>query len=278
MNRLINIEITKMLRRTRTFLSIWLMFVLVGLIFWGLKSQGENALNYILQALERNFIVNGNILNGYLVIYVILNTLWIHVPILIVIVTGDLFSSELEAGTIRILLSRPVKRYKLVMSKYIIAVLFVFVFMFIWAVISVFPALFLFGRGDLVVVFNGLQILEEKVLFARFAAAFGFAFIGMSAFAIFSVMVSIFTRKTLNAILITLGLLVISTLLQTLAPTLFVGWESFLITHHLARWQQLFYSEPDFAAVLNSIIWLTGFSIICIVASLIRFNRLKITE
>ncbi len=267
-----------MLRRTRTFLSFGLMAILVGLIFWGLKSQGENALNYILQALERNFVVNGNILNGYLVIYVILNTLWIHVPILIVIVTGDLFSSELEAGTIRILLTRPVKRYKLVISKYIVAVQFVFVFMFMWAVISVFPALFLFGRGDLVVVFNGLQILDEKVLFARFAAAFGFAFIGMSAFAIFSVTVSIFTRKTLNAILITLGLLVISTLLQTLAPTIFMGWESFLITHHLARWQKLFYSEPDFGAVLNSVIWLTVFSAICIAASLLRFKKLKITE
>jgi ABC-2 type transport system permease protein len=200
------------------------------------------------------------------------------VPVLIVIVTGDLFSSELEAGTIRILLSRPVKRYKLVLSKYIIAVLFVFVFMFIWAVISAFPALFLFGRGDLVVVFNGLQILEEKVLFTRFAAAFGFAFIGMSTFAIFSVTVSIFTRKTLNAILITLGLLVISTLLQTLAPTIFVGWESFLITHHLARWQMLFYSEPDFGDILNSVIWLSAFSTLCIAASLLKFNKLKITE
>lgn len=278
MKRLIIIEIIKMLKRTRSFLSIGLMAILVGLIFWGLKSQGESALDYILQALNRNFIVNGNILNGYLVIYIILNTLWIHVPILIVIVTGDLFSSELETGTIRFLLSRPIKRYKLVLAKYITAVIFVFVFMLIWAALSVFPALLLFGKGDLIVVFNGLQILEEKVLFARFASAFGFAFIGMSAFAIFSVAVSIFTRKTLNAILITLGFLVISTLLQTLAPTLFVGWESFLITHHLARWQLLFYSEPDFMEVLNSVIWLLGFSAICILASLLRFNRLKITE
>ncbi|HSH20905.1 MAG TPA: ABC transporter permease subunit [Draconibacterium sp.] len=278
MKRILLIELTKILHRTRSFLSIGLMAILIGLIFWGLKSQGESALDYILQALNRNFIVNGNILNGYLAIYIILNTLWIHVPILIVIVTGDLFSSELETGTIRLLLSRPVKRYKLILVKYLTAVIFVFFFILIWSVFSVLPALLLFGKGDLIVVFNGLQILEEKVLFTRFVLAFGFAFIGMSAFAIFSVAVSIFTRKTLNAILITLGFLVISTLLQTLAPTLFVGWESFLITHHLARWQLLFYSEPDFMDVLNSVIWLLGFSVVCILASLIRFNRLKITE
>lgn len=278
MIRLIRFEIIKLLSRTRTFLSIGLMSVLIGLIFWGLKSQGESALDYVLQALNRDFIVDGNILNGYLVIYIILNTLWIHVPILIVIVTGDLFSSELETGTIRILLTRPIKRYKLVLAKYIASIIFVFVFMLVWAMFSVIPALFLFGKGDLIVVFNGLQILEENILTPRFAAAFGFAFIGMSAFAVFSVAVSIFTRKTLNAILITLGFLVISTLLQTLAPTIFKGWESFLITHHLAKWQMLFYAEPDFWAVLNSVIWLILFSLICILASIYRFNRLKITE
>ena len=278
MKRLIQIELIKMINRVRTFISIGLMAVLVSLIFWGLKSQGENAVGYVLDTLNRNFTINGSILNGTLVIYIILNTLWIHVPVLIVIVTADLFSSELESGTIRIMLTRPLKRFKLVLIKHLTAVIFVFVFMLFWTLISVWPAILLFGRGDLVVVFNGLQIIEEKELLVRFASAFGFAFLSMSAFAIFSVTVSIFTRKSLNAILITLGILVISTLLQTLSPTLFLGWESFLITHHFARWQLFFYSEIDSSAILNSMIWLISFSAICIVASVLRFNHLKITE
>jgi hypothetical protein len=150
--------------------------------------------------------------------------------------------------------------------------------MLAWGFFAVLPSMILFGKGDLIVVFNGLQILEEKVLFLRFATAFGFAFIGMSTFAIFSVAVSIFTRKSLNAILITLGFIVISTLLQTLAPTIFKGWESFLITHHLAKWQFLFYSEIDKSEILNSVIWLLSFSMVCILTSIFRFKRLKITE
>jgi ABC-2 type transport system permease protein len=150
--------------------------------------------------------------------------------------------------------------------------------MLIWALVSIVPALLLFGKGDLIVIFNGLQIIEEKELMTRFLSAFGFAIAGMCVFAVLSVAVSIFTRKSLNAILITLGFLVISTLLQTLAPTIFQGWESFLITHHLARWQMLFYSVPDTAAVLNSTLWLISFSVVCILASVFRFNSLKITE
>jgi ABC-2 type transport system permease protein len=276
--RLLRFELIKMAHRPRTYLSIGLMSVLVGLIFWGLKSEGENALQYILKSLDKNFIVNGNILNGYLVTFIILNTLWIHIPVLIVIVTGDLFSSELEGGTIRILLTRPIKRYKLVLVKQLTALIFIVVFLFFWMLITLWPSIVLFGRGDLVVIFNGLQILEEKDLLWRFLAAFGFAFMGMGSFAIFSVTVSFFTRRSLITILITLGVLVISTLLQTLAPSIFKGWESFLLTHHLAQWQLFFYTDIDWGSIQKSVIWLLGFSSICIIASLVRFNRLKITE
>jgi hypothetical protein len=100
----------------------------------------------------------------------------------------------------------------------------------------------------------------------------------MSTFAIFSVAISFFTRKSLVAILITLGIIVISTLLQTLASSLFMGWEFFLITYHFAQWQLFFYSEIDWVSLLNSSLWLMVFSSFCIVVSLIRFNKLKITE
>jgi len=278
MIRLLRFELVKMAHRPRTFLSIGLMSVLVALIFWGLKSEGESALQYILKALDKSFIINGNILNGYFVTFIILNTLWIHIPVLIVIVTGDLFSSELEGGTIRILLTRPVERYKLVLAKQLAALVFIMVFLLFWMLITLWPSLMLFGKGDLVVIFNGLQILEEKELLWRFFAAFGFAFLGMGSFAIFSVTISFFTRKSLITILIALGVLVISTLLQTLAPSIFQGWESFLLTHHLAQWQLFFYTEIDWASIQKSIIWLLGFSLVCIVASLIRFKSLKITE
>lgn len=278
MRQLLQFECIKLIHRTRTFLSIALMLVLVGLIFWGLKSEGENALTYLFKSLDENFLMQGTILNGYMVSFLILNTLWIHIPILVVIVTGDLFSSELESGTIRLLMTRPISRNRVALAKYGIAVLYVFFFVLIFSIVSLGFALLLFGSGDLIVAFNGLQIITESDLLWRFLAAFGYAFLAMSTFAIFSVAVSFFTRKSLVAILITLGVIIISTLLQTLASSLFVGWEFFLLTYHFAQWQLFFYSDIDWVAILNSAIWLIGFSGICIVVSLIRFKSLKITE
>lgn len=275
---LLKFEWIKLMHRPRTFLSLGLMLILVGLIFWGLKSEGENALDYLFQSLGDNFLMQGTILNGYMVSFLILNTLWIHIPVLIVIITGDLFSSELESGTIRLLMTRPIGRNSFALAKFCTAVIYVFIFIVIFSFISIGIALIMFGHGDLIVAFNGLQIILEKDLLWRFLLAFGYAFLAMSTFAIFSVAVSFFTRKSLVAILITLGVVIISTLLQTLAASLFMGWEFFLITYHFSQWQLFFYSEINWISLLNSISWLIGFSTICIIVSLIRFNTLKITE
>ena len=278
MLRLIRFEMVKLMHKPRTYLCLGLMVVLVSLIFWGLKSEGDNAVSYVLKSLGQNFIFSGNVINGYFVTFIILNTLWIHLPVLIVIITGDLFSNELESGTIRIILSRPIGRSQLALSKFITALLFVLTFILLWALVSLWPALMIFGRGDLIVFFNGIHILEEQDLWWRFLSAFGFAVVGMSSFAILSVTISFFTRKSLVTILITLGLLVISTLLQTLSSSLFTGWNSFLITYHLTQWQLFFYTNIDRTAILHSILWLVSFSVICIVVSLVRFNRMRITE
>ncbi len=278
MIRLIRFELVKLMSQSRTIVSLGLMLILVSLIFWGVKSEGGNAINYLIQTLGKNFIISGNVLNGYLVLYFILNTLWIHVPILIVIVTGDLFSSELENGTIRLVLTRPIKRYHFALSKLLTAVIFVLIFMLFWALISVWPAFLLFGRGDLVVVFSSIQIISENELFGRFLPAYGYAFLGMSAFALFSVTISFFIRRSLITILVALGVIVISTLLQTLASSLFQGWESFLLTYHLSQWQLFFHTDFNQSAINHSIFWLLIFSFVCIIISIVRFNRLKITE
>jgi ABC-2 type transport system permease protein len=275
---LLRFECIKLICRRRTFLSFGLMLILVCLIFWGLKSEGTNALAFIFQSLDKNFEIQGTVLNGYLAGFLILNTLWIHVPVLITIVTGDLFSSELENGTIRILMTRPISRSLVALSKHFTAVVFVLFFIIFYVLISILPALVLFGKGDLIVAFNGLQIIEECQLPLRFLGAFGFAFLAMSTLAILSVTVSFFAKKSLVSILITLGFIIISTLLQTLSASLFRGWEFFLLTYHFSQWQLFFYTDIDYGAIVNSAVWLLLFSIVCIGISIIRFNFLKITE
>ncbi|MCK7520020.1 MAG: ABC transporter permease [Ignavibacteriales bacterium] len=47
-----------------------------------------------------------------------LNALVVHIPFLITLVAGDLLAGEATAGTYRILVTRPVSRFKIVFSKF----------------------------------------------------------------------------------------------------------------------------------------------------------------
>ncbi len=132
----------------------------------------------------------GNLVNGYMVSYLVLNFLWVHVPLLIVIVTGDLLAGEANAGTFRILLTRPVSRFSLVTAKYIAALVYTLVIVIFLAMLNIGLGLLIFGKGDLMVFLGGLNIFEENDILWRFAAAYTLAFLSMTTIAALSLFFS----------------------------------------------------------------------------------------
>jgi ABC-2 type transport system permease protein len=57
-------------------------------------------------------------MNGYLMAFIILQTLLVHVPLLIALVAGDMISGEANQGTLRLLLTKPVSRANLIIGKF----------------------------------------------------------------------------------------------------------------------------------------------------------------
>jgi len=53
-------------------------------------------------------------MNGYLLAYIILQLMLVHVPLLISLVAGDMISGEAAQGTLRVLLTKPISRAKLI--------------------------------------------------------------------------------------------------------------------------------------------------------------------
>ena len=60
-----------------------------------------------MQGVTDQFDIHGNILNGYLVAYLILQSLLIHIPLLVALVAGDALAGEANMGTLRLVLTRP---------------------------------------------------------------------------------------------------------------------------------------------------------------------------
>jgi len=278
MRRLIHFEIYKLIRQPRVWLTLAVMTVLLFLINLGMALDGQKMFELLLQPLSDQFIISGNLVNGNLIAYVALNMLWVHIPVLLVIVTGDLVSGEFEAGTIRLVMCSSWTRIQWLTAKVMAALLFIFVFMLFSGLVMFIPAHLIFGSGDLIVFSGGIQILEEQGVLWRFLVALLFGTLGMMTFAAISILFSVLLRNSLAAILVSLGILIVSTLLQTFGMGIFESWRQLLFTWHMAQWQQLFFNEVEMAPLYRSAVVLLAHQAVVLAIAYVRFNRMKITE
>lgn len=278
MKALLTNELYKLFKKPRTYISPVVVLVIIILINLGMYLEGAQILDFLLATLREQFFLEGNLINGYLITFLSLTTLWVHIPILVVIVTADLMSSEFESGAIRMLLTRPIKRSALMSAKILTALIYVALFMLFLGAISFTIATLIFGKGDIIVLYEGIQIITAAQFMPRFLLTIGYSTFGMMAFAAMSIYISTATKNSLAAILISLGILIISTLLQTFSLGIFESWKPFLFTYHMTQWQLLFYTEIPWSEIWVSVAFLTAFTAIFIALSYRKFNRLNITE
>ncbi|HZG59935.1 MAG TPA: ABC transporter permease [Anoxybacillus sp.] len=75
------------------------------------------------------------------------NSIDLFIPLMVMVIAADLVSSEASGGTIKLLLTRPVKRWKILLSKYIAMILSVSFILLSLGVISYFIPGVVFGFG-----------------------------------------------------------------------------------------------------------------------------------
>lgn len=85
------------------------------------------------------------------------------VTLLTVIVAAGIVAAEFSQGTIKMLLTRPVKRWKVLTSKYIIILLFAVLLSVIMLISTALAGLIFFGSGDgTLLVWNGTEVAEAS--------------------------------------------------------------------------------------------------------------------
>lgn len=237
---LIKIELYKVFTRKRSYIGFIAIIVIILIAQAAMLWEGQSMHNFITSNLQDTFYMQGKLVNGYLMTYLVLNFLWVHVPLLVVIVTGDLFSGEAHGGTFRLILTRPVSKVKLVTVKFIAAYIYTFALMLLFAIISLGLGLLLFGKGDLMVIFTSINIIPEADLMWRFIVAFAYGLIGMLAIASLSLLFSAMANNSLGPILITMAVIIFFTMITSFNFEIFNSIKPFLLTNYLDSWQMLF--------------------------------------
>ena len=241
-------------------------------------TEGENMFELLLKPLTRQFFIQGNVINGYLISYLSLNMLWVHIPVLLVIVTADMISGELDNGTIRSLLCSTHTRSQWLFAKIFASYFYIFVFMLFAGIVMIIPSLIIFGAGDLIVFYNGLQVILSEDVIPKFIGALAFGMLGMITFSSISIMFSVLLKNSLAAILASLGVLIVSTMLQTFAFGIFESWKPVLFTHHMAQWQQIFVQDVNLKNISISGLVLLIHMLLTSTIAFLQFNRMKITQ
>jgi len=210
---------------------------------------------------ERLFEGNGYLASEYIsALTVALIMVWPQVgllmPLYVTLVGGDLVAKEVEDGTMRMILSRPVSRLRLLLVKWIAGIIFTFVLVLALGVIApafsrlCFPwsGMFVFG-----------QTLEGETTFSILSAHQGLALyalssllmaIGMVTMLSVAFMFSCFNMKPAAATILALSYLFINMVMQHIP--FFESYQDWFVTHHLESWFWVFQQPTPWPAILQS--------------------------
>ncbi|HEX4886658.1 MAG TPA: ABC transporter permease subunit [Luteibaculaceae bacterium] len=241
MYTLFKLELYKIFKRPRTFIAFGALTAFVVVLQLGLKSDGKEFIDFFLGDLSNTFKFEGNLLNGYAVCFFILLSLIIHIPLLVVLISGDMISGEANMGTLRLLLSKPITRTQFVLGKFAATFVYVLCLLIWFAVLALVLSVWIFGTGDILHMKNEyiVQINSGDVLW-RYILAFLYAALALTTIAALSFFISLFAENSIGPIVATMCVIIVSTILNTLNIPSFVAVKPYLFTSYLTDWRGFF--------------------------------------
>jgi ABC-2 type transport system permease protein len=246
--QLLQIELFKISKRPRTYISFGFITALILFVQLGLKFDGASYIEFVMGSLKDTLDIPYNyILNGYFVCFVILNLLLIHIPLLVALIAGDAVAGEANMGTLRLLVSKPVSRTSLILAKFAASVIYIATMLLWMAVLALALSALLFGVNDIIVARSNVveQIQSNDVLW-RYIAAFGFATVALSVVAALALLLSVFAENAIGPIVATMGIVVVLTVLSELQIPVYDKWlKPYLFTSHMLAWKGFFYLKAD---------------------------------
>jgi ABC-2 type transport system permease protein len=274
---LLKIELFKISKRPRTYISFAAILAIVLIFQFAFKADGENYMNLMLQGINDSFQLDKqNALNGYFMCYIILNTLLVQIPILVALIAGDAISGEANMGTLRLLLTKPISRQELLLAKFYASIIYTIILLVWMAILSLGLSLIIFGSGDMLIfrvsgeVSQIMQITSDDIVW-RYIAAFAYAAIALTVIVAVAILLSLFAENSIGPIITTICIVLVFTIVSNMnIPLIDKHVKPYLFTSYLVGWKGFFYiaTTPDgipikgsvenIRSILNSIIILVG--------------------
>lgn len=270
---LLKTELYKIFTKPRTFIGFGAIFIIVSAVHLGFYFEGQDLLDFVIQNIKDKFILEGSLINTYTVSYVILNSLWVHLPILVSLVTGDLIAGEANSGTLRLILTRPVSRTKLLLAKFISGWIYAFLLVVIMIISSLLLGYLLYGVGDLIVIQQQIYIFSADDSLWRFIGAATYGVATMTTVASLSFLLSAMTDNSVGPIIGTFAIIIGITVISTIGYVIIEPVLPYLFTTYLPSWGLFFQMDVDYERIAYAFRVQIIYSIIFLLIALFYFKK-----
>lgn len=212
----------------------------------------------------------------------------LFVPLLVMIVAIDIVSGERSDGTIKMLLTRPIRRWKVLLSKYVTMVLFVSLILLVVGIISYLLSGLVFGySGWTLPVLTGF-VIENDSLNTNFVhlvpqwmyilMAYGLAWFVAVVIGTISFMISVLIRNTPAGMGVMLAGLIAGGILSNFATS----WEGakYIFSVNLSLTDYLSGQLPALKGLSMSfsLLNLTAWAILSLIVSFFVFTKQDMTS
>jgi ABC-2 type transport system permease protein len=266
-------ELHKLFARKRTWLGFGAILAAECVLLWVLnRPQSREQFRQLIE--QRGLSFQRYYSGPTLALDLITWTSVVLGSLFLALVSADVMSGEIEDGTLRTVLCRPVSRIRLVAAKYTACVAWAFALALFLAASALIAGVLYCGVGPLFVSSPPDQLFavhEAKAGLARYCAAIPFLALSFTAVSSIGFMFSCLKMKPAAATISTLSIVLVDSTFRRVP--FFESLLPFFLSTHMAAWLQLFAARIPWAQIGRDCAYLCEGNAICFLVALLVFQR-----
>lgn len=266
-------ELVKLFARRRTYIGFGVFFCMEILVIIGLNRPWPR--EQFRRMIERNGFGFEHYFSGLtLGLQMVIWSVFILGGLYLALVAGDMVSKEVEEGTMRLMLCRPVSRQRIGLQKFIACGVYT-------TVLTAFISLSALAAGTIYRGIGGLfafaplervfALYETGPGFVRYLGAMPLLALGLMTFASLGFFFSCLNMKPAAATIMTLTIMFFDFIFRQ-NPT-FEHYRPYFITEHISAWLQVFDQRIPWREIGIDATYLATLDATCVILGIVAFSQ-----
>lgn len=251
-------ELWKLFARKRTYIGycVFLGVEILVLVLMNLPS-GRRLFKRWIEG-------NGGIFSEYfsgltVALFMMAITLFMLGGLYLALIAGDIVAKEVEDGTMRMTLCRPVSRIRVLVLKYVVSVIYTFSLVFFVGLSALFLGLVVRGTGGLFPLIPGVNILALYDFgpgLERYLASLPCFALSMLTFSTFAFQLSCWNVKPAAATISAITIFFVDWILHEMPY--FETYRPWMMTTHMNTWMNVFREPVQWSRIVEDYSILIG--------------------